>query len=58
MLTTKRKNKDLKFHKVETKNFKNAKKINKYRLSKQVISFGNPSPINNKKKKDQFKVLV
>ena len=51
MLTTKRKNKDLKFHKVETKNFKNAKKINKYRTSKQVISFGNPSPINNKKKK-------
>ena len=51
MLTTKRKNKDLKFHKVETKNFKNAKKINKYRTSKQVISFGNPSPINNNKKK-------
>ena len=51
MLTTKRKNKDLKFHKVETKNFKNAKKINKYRSSKQVISFENHFPNNNNKNK-------
>jgi hypothetical protein len=49
MIANQKKHKDVKIHKVDNNKFKNIKKFNKYRSSKEILSFANKLALNGSK---------
>ena len=54
MIANQKKHKDIKIHKVDINKFKNAKKFNKYRSSKEIFFLANKTPLWEQKRSMQF----